>query len=346
MDWYTVDSAHMLGVMSVQAVTYYESWLKLMPQKAGRLDEITAGVVSEFRAALLSNPLNVLEPDVRKLPQPCVRYAETLVIGALYREMDKPLSEVEQSQVIRAEITLRTFYTRALQVTVQDKGSGFPSYSRLPRRPAAATPSVVVETVATPAFSPAGGGQADSSVSVVVSCATVGSVIRYTVDGSEPGTGSPAISSVGAVVVSVPGALKARAYKVGMEMSLMRTAYYTAVAAGRVYFHAAGQAITTADELSAWMAGVPAGGSLPAPAAGTSFALAVTPGTVCLVIAYPASIRELGGAIQQSTGMKVRLAWVNSPYSRVIEHEGLAYRVYQWMPAFAWENADVFDIVL
>jgi len=348
MDWYAVDAAHMLSVMSVQAVSYYESWVKLMPQKAGRLDAITAGVVAEFRTALLSNPLNVLDPDPQKLPHPCVRYAETLVIGALYREMDKPLSDIEQSQVIRAEITLRTFYTRALLVTAPDKGSGFPTYNKLPPRPVAAGPVVpVVTVVAVPVFDPAGGEQAGGSVSVVVTCATPGAVIRYATNGSEPTEASQAMTSGGAVVVSVPGTLKARAFKPGLEASATKAAYYTGQTAGlKAYFHAAGQVLADGADFAAWAAGVPAGSRVASPAAGTTFALAVAPGTAILVIAYPANIPELGSAVQQSTGMQVRLAWVNSPHSMLVETGGAAYRVYQWAPAFAWEHADVFEVRL
>lgn len=348
MEWYAITGRHILSILSAQALSYYESWVKLMPQKAERLEVISAGVVSEFRTALLSNPLNVLDPDPQKLPHPCVRYAESMIIGALHREMDKPLSDIEQSQLIRAEITLRTFYTRALLVTEPERGIGFPTYNRRRRPVMAAEPSVPIATVvAVPTFDPAGGEQTGNSISVVVTSATPGAVIRYTVDGSEPLETSPAVFSGTSIVVSVPGSIKARAFKQGLVPSVTKTAFFTAATAGlEAYFHSADQVLADGMDLAAWAESVPAGSRGPSPAAGTAFALTVKPGTANLVIAYPANVRVLSSAVQQSTGMQVRLAWINSPYSKLIETGGVAYRVYQWVPAFAWGNADTFNVVL
>ncbi len=128
--WQRLDAAHMLSVMALPTLTFHESWVKLMPERAGRLEAITAGVASEFRTALLANPANRMDPDPAMLPLPCMRYAETLAISALCREMDKVLSDAEQRQVIRAEINLRYFYTGRLLVNGPEPGSGRPTYTR------------------------------------------------------------------------------------------------------------------------------------------------------------------------------------------------------------------------
>ena len=134
VEWLKVDAEHMLAVMALPTLSFYEAWVKLMPSREGRLESIAAGVVSEFRTALLSNPANHMDPDPMKIPLPCVRYAESLVIAALCREIDKPLSEAEQRQVIRAEINLRYFYTGRLLVSGPEPGSGRPSYTVRRRR--------------------------------------------------------------------------------------------------------------------------------------------------------------------------------------------------------------------
>jgi hypothetical protein len=139
VEWQRFDAAHVLSVMALPTLSFYEAWVKLMPDRAGRLEEIAAGVASEFRTALLSNPANSMDPDPAMIPLPCVRYAETLAIAAICREMDKPLSDSDQRQLIRAEINLRYFYTGRLQVSGPEPGSGKPSYARRRKRGKAET---------------------------------------------------------------------------------------------------------------------------------------------------------------------------------------------------------------
>ncbi|MBN1278089.1 MAG: chitobiase/beta-hexosaminidase C-terminal domain-containing protein, partial [Deltaproteobacteria bacterium] len=55
-----------------------------------------------------------------------------------------------------------------------------------------------------------------------------GATIRYTTNGSEPTESSSAVTSGGKVSVPVPGTLKARAWKTGMNPSDTKTANYTA----------------------------------------------------------------------------------------------------------------------
>ncbi len=85
--------------------------------------------------------------------------------------------------------------------------------------------------VAAPVFNPDGGAHTGSSVNVTVSCATAGATIRYTTNGSEPTESSPAVASGGTVSVPVPGTLKAKAFKSGMNPSATKSANYTAAPA-------------------------------------------------------------------------------------------------------------------
>ena len=66
------------------------------------------------------------------------------------------------------------------------------------------------EAVATPVFSPSG-GEFEGSQRVALSCATAGTVIRYTTDGSEPLASS--MKYTGSLTVSESMTIKAKAYK-------------------------------------------------------------------------------------------------------------------------------------
>ncbi|NLE66144.1 MAG: S8 family serine peptidase, partial [Lentisphaerae bacterium] len=88
-----------------------------------------------------------------------------------------------------------------------------------------------VQQVTTPIFNPDGGAHVGSSVTVTVSCATPGVTIRYTTNGSEPTESSPIVASGGTVLVPVPGTLKAKAFKSGMNPSATKSASYTAAGA-------------------------------------------------------------------------------------------------------------------
>jgi hypothetical protein len=85
------------------------------------------------------------------------------------------------------------------------------------------------DPVATPVFTPMGG---QPTGTVQIACATAGATIRYTTDGSRPATDSLVVTNGGVVVVSVPGTLKARAWKTGMYASAIQTAYYGDFAGG------------------------------------------------------------------------------------------------------------------
>ena len=80
------------------------------------------------------------------------------------------------------------------------------------------------ETVATPTFSPAGGTYFEPQ-SVTISCATEGSTICYTLDGTEPTPNSLQYSVP--LNINTTTTLKAKAYKSGYTESSTATATYT-----------------------------------------------------------------------------------------------------------------------
>ena len=82
----------------------------------------------------------------------------------------------------------------------------------------------VMEQVATPEFSPSGGTYS-GSVSVTLSCATEGAVIRYTTDGSEPTSSSTTYTAP--VTLTTTTTVKAKAFKSGMTDSATASATYS-----------------------------------------------------------------------------------------------------------------------
>jgi hypothetical protein len=94
------------------------------------------------------------------------------------------------------------------------------------------------QTVATPAFTPAGGTYA-APQTVTITCATAGATIRYTTDGTAPTASSPAYS--GPVGVSTTGTtFKAYATLSGYTDSAVATATYVLQAAAPTFSPAAG----------------------------------------------------------------------------------------------------------
>jgi hypothetical protein len=81
-----------------------------------------------------------------------------------------------------------------------------------------------VPTVATPNISPNGGSFADA-VPVSIDCNTSGATIRYTTDGSEPTSGSPAYN--GSFTLTSSCVAKAKAFKTGYYDSATASAEFT-----------------------------------------------------------------------------------------------------------------------
>jgi M6 family metalloprotease-like protein len=77
----------------------------------------------------------------------------------------------------------------------------------------------------TPALSPEGGTYT-SSQSVTISCAMPEATIRYTMDGTDPNSGSPTISSGSSITVRKSLTLKAKAWKTGWESSSIKSASF------------------------------------------------------------------------------------------------------------------------
>jgi Chitobiase/beta-hexosaminidase C-terminal domain/Regulator of chromosome condensation (RCC1) repeat len=91
------------------------------------------------------------------------------------------------------------------------------------------SPAIVTEnlTVARPSFSVETGTITPSAIQIV--CGTPGSVIHYTMNGSDPTESDPVITSGGTVLVDHSLTLKARAFRSGFATSAVKSATYTLV---------------------------------------------------------------------------------------------------------------------
>ena len=84
-------------------------------------------------------------------------------------------------------------------------------------------PGVVVNVVETPVIAPNGGTYYEA-FDAIITCATADAVIRYTTDGTEPTETSTVYTAP--VTINATTTLKAKAWKTGMEASLMAAATY------------------------------------------------------------------------------------------------------------------------
>jgi hypothetical protein len=117
------------------------------------------------------------------------------------------LYEVPATAMAFVDSGLTIGFTYAYRVTAQEGES---------RSNPVEVQSLLTYAVATPVFS-LPPGDYNNDITVEITCATTGSTIRYTVDGSEPVETSSLYT--GAVSVTQPKTLKARAWKAGWQVS-------------------------------------------------------------------------------------------------------------------------------
>ena len=123
MNWITLDEAKTTADMPSDVANNLTNWIAVYPDKAGRLSEITASVVAEFRQAIGSVSGNYLDPIESNIPDSCVRSAETIIYGTLQLEMGSTLSTAESQALTRADIFLRQISYGNLRFTGDGTGS-------------------------------------------------------------------------------------------------------------------------------------------------------------------------------------------------------------------------------
>ena len=126
--WNIVTSSSIQSAFSPAMLTDYQQWLVDNPGKVGRLDEIIGMVVDEYRAALASNPENMLDEIDGTLPPSCLRHATNTIIFRVKYEMDQTLSEAENAAAIRADVFLRGIWMESIPAA-KTTNTQSPSYS-------------------------------------------------------------------------------------------------------------------------------------------------------------------------------------------------------------------------
>ncbi len=142
MNWVVLDAAQVLKDFPTDLKPYYDKWVAEHPDKAGRLAEITQRTVAEFRDAIASNPANQLDPDTTKVPESCLRSAETIVLFNLMMEMGQSIKEEAQESMTRAEIFLRQIGYKHFLTTADATGGPTPLYVVLAEHAPRALPCI------------------------------------------------------------------------------------------------------------------------------------------------------------------------------------------------------------
>jgi hypothetical protein len=129
MDWIILVEATVTAHLPTDLHAEYLTWLTAHPDKAGRLAELTANVVAEFRDNIRSNPGNTLDPDAAKIPQSCLRHAESIIFFQLAMEMGVDLDTEGNQSMTRADIFLRQITYKRFTTSGGEQAEGpSPSY--------------------------------------------------------------------------------------------------------------------------------------------------------------------------------------------------------------------------
>jgi len=127
MEWVEITTANVLAHMATDVLTRYNAWLVDNPTRTGRLAEITANTIREFRDAIKSNPANAYHATETYLPQSAVRHCEDIIFFTLCMEMGIDVDTAGQSSRVSADIFLRQI-TYGKWNTSTDSVSPSPSY--------------------------------------------------------------------------------------------------------------------------------------------------------------------------------------------------------------------------
>lgn len=107
MIWVEITLADVIAHLPTDIKARHDEWVATYPDKSGRLAEITANTIREFRDAIKSNPANIVDPRETWLPQSAVRHVESLIIFNIAMEMGITIDSSGNSARSAADIFLR-----------------------------------------------------------------------------------------------------------------------------------------------------------------------------------------------------------------------------------------------
>ena len=129
MDWVEIKTEDILAHMPTDVKVRYADWLVANPDRAGRLDQLTANALREFRDNLASVKANIVDPRETWVPQSAVRHLETIVLFTLGMEMGLPLDSAAIGARYAADIFLRQILMGRYSVTTEEAGLPSPRFS-------------------------------------------------------------------------------------------------------------------------------------------------------------------------------------------------------------------------
>lgn len=135
MEWVEITVDSIFANLPTDVKAKYAAWLDDNPYKAGRLAEITANTIKEFRYAIQSAYANLLDPRENFLPQSAVRHCESIIVFTLLMEMGLEMSTAANSARNAADIYLRGIPFHRFKFTSEDAEPPRPRWTVPERTP-------------------------------------------------------------------------------------------------------------------------------------------------------------------------------------------------------------------
>lgn len=129
MEWVEIIVDDILAHMPTDVKVRYEAWLGTNPDRSGRLAEITANTLREFRDNLKSVQANIVDPRETWVPRSAVRHIETIIVFSLAMEMGLPVDSAGQGARYAADIFLRQILMGRYRTTTPEAGEPSPLFS-------------------------------------------------------------------------------------------------------------------------------------------------------------------------------------------------------------------------
>ena len=129
MEWVEITVEGVIKRLPTDVKARYDAWLVSYPDKAGRLAEITANTIREFRDNIKSVPKNYWHEDETYLPQSAVRHVDTIIVFTLAMEMGLPIDTAGIGARYAADIFLRQILMGRYTTTTEEGGEGTPRYN-------------------------------------------------------------------------------------------------------------------------------------------------------------------------------------------------------------------------
>jgi hypothetical protein len=128
--WTALTLAVVENALPTDMGNLYRSWVDANPGKAGRLAELVAETVENFRQAAAASLVNEVDVDPTTVPTTGFRHALNSVIFNLGMEMGVQFAPEVYTLTTRADIWLRMVQAGTLRIGLDAGAAPSPSYWR------------------------------------------------------------------------------------------------------------------------------------------------------------------------------------------------------------------------